>query len=264
MPEPKVYSLSKAVLIIIVWTLAISGSATVGLVYRQYALRQHLQDPAFILSTVIQRGADRGRLPDAYYGALLGLGSRHAPHAYAFDLETARASLLKSPWLDDVQVSTKLPRTVRIKPRLRKPVARLHNVERALVDASGHIFPPLEGESYEQLAELQLAQLPDPIWGGQINPETMRLAMQLLTALRHDELRCVDVSDIEASSLGRREIVVTLGEETKHYLRLTPSGWSEQLLNYRQLQQALGEQLAGQVIDLRIDHLAYLDSVTSR
>lgn len=256
----------KAVLWILTSTLVMSGSALFGLMYYKHIQELRTNDYRYAVSAVVQNCCAGVQLPTLYLTEIVNLSADRPYHLYNWNIKEAEKKLKNSPYIKDATIERIPPDTVKISYYSRTPVAVVGDLSNALIDTDGHLLPrhPLIREPV--LPEMILGQ--DKVgWGEKLAAPETTLALQLKDLIDHEfpqmKLKSIDVSRAYARSAGKRQIVVTfeVGENT-HILRVTINNYRQQLANYREL--IASNQLAGFksiVIDLRLDHLAYLQDI---
>ena len=221
-----------------------------------------------------------GPLATGYLAELMGLCVDRPMSIYQFDLDRARANLLKSPLIKEATIRARPPQTLTIDYVVRTPLARVYDYENLALDEEGHLFP-FHPFFSQKIPEVYLA-LPfnQPLKGRGVD-----LALTLLKQLSSEELGIVriDVSQAFAESYGQREIVLMVEDELIHrgvrfviprYLRLSPKNYLAELGNYLNLRTQLLEKekkqlkttnqdavvrLPAMTIDFRIAQLAFIE-----
>lgn len=91
----------------------------------------------------------------------------------------------------------------------------------------------------------------------------MALATDLYDLLK-DGIDRIDLSHINESSLGKREIVVVLKlpNDTRHILRLSTKSYKEELLDYQSLKSTI--EAGDFIVDLRVPELAYITQLKDK
>lgn len=244
-------SLGRSLTWIALSTLLISGSAAVAWLGWHYVRGTRSTDPRYQVARIAQAGP----LSTDYLAELLDLSAERKTPIDDIRVEQAQQRLLQSPWILDATVRKKMPDTLQIDYVSVVPVARLGQDPAMGVDADGHTFPLQPLFSGEELPLLYApGLLREAI-------EVCRLALEMGLPVR-----AIDLSRLEASSAGRREIVITLRGARGILLRLPIRDWMEalhrfQLLDERPISDLRNPSLDSArvlVVDLRLDHLAFL------
>lgn len=258
--------LPKALAIIVVSTLLISGSGYFIMRTWQKQKIKRLHDPRFFLHYI----QNTSELPTSYIEELLGLSQESHLSYYAFSEKKARDQLLCYPYIEKAKVSKCFPQNIKVSLKLRQPFAKLLDFESTLIDEKGFLLPqfPLYQDSTFPEIYLGLKDFDPTIyreqefWQERLSGEDFSLAMQFfkLLANRDFTLERVDLSNRTNSSLGKREIVLILRNEdaTTHTLRLPAKSWESQLSNYIAMRQECDFFGKDRIIDLRLSSLAYI------
>lgn len=260
--------LPKALAIIVLSTLLVSGSA-VSLIRltknRHYSRRTN---PDHLIARIVQTGPEREALRSAYLAELLDLSHDCPLSLHDYDLKRGEERLLSSPLIKEAHLKKLRPSTLYVDYTLRHPVASLYDYENTALDREGCLFPIKPYLSPKKLPQIYLGLSPshDP-YHTPLPEEKLELAFHLLDLLSSAQknasffLKRIDLSNSDHPSLGRREIVIILEnrDETLHLLRLPTKKFASQIANYLGLLEKLRERGGDQVIDLRISSLAFVD-----
>ncbi|MBP9840933.1 MAG: FtsQ-type POTRA domain-containing protein [Simkaniaceae bacterium] len=219
------------------------------------------RDDRYLITAIIQTGLDQKALKTDYLASLLSLSKDHPTNLYAFDLEEGKEKLLACPVIKEASLKRKPPDTLYIDYTLRQPLAMLVDFENTAVDEEGRIFPFSPFFSPKKLPEVRFGLKEFSGW----NPPLVGfpLILDIIPLLEHHGLRplLIDVAQVEAPSLGKRQVIVQL---ENHLLRLTPDEYPQQLGNYLEFLSELKIQETEtgatlKVIDLRLPKMAYVD-----
>ena len=180
--------------------------------------------------SIIQTGPVKEALKTAYLAELLGLSIDHPTSLYAIDCAAAEKKLLSSPLIKTASVRKRPPNSLYIDYEVRKPIAMLSDYKNVAIDRDGYLFPFDPFFSPKQIPELYLGLPPfgapeDSMgraggeWLIPIDNPFFSLAREVLQTLFDAPwregfcLKCIDVSNALAPSLGQREIVLFTEEE---------------------------------------------------
>ena len=273
-------SLSRAIQTILLSTLLISGSSTIGLFYYQHIWEKQRHDPAYQIVVVIQSTQDAEMLKTSYLAELLNLSVDIPTNLYRFKTNEASRLLLKSPVIKNANVYKIFPGTIHIDYTMRRPVAVLADYTNTALDIDGITFPLKPFFTPKKLPELFLGLEQDSVLANK--DKHLLLALSLLSLINSkftDQgyiLSRVDVSDVSAPSCGQRQIVIIFeksvtkvidGEPSTHVeshtLRLSPENYHSQLANYLVLRSFLQKKKEQEIskdmiIDLRLSDLAFI------
>ncbi len=260
------FPLHKAVIWIVTVTLVISGTAFISYSYYHYLQQLRTNDPKYNIQAVIQCCLSGDELPTGYLVELLQLSSDQPDNLYSWNSRLGEKRLKKSPFIKKALISKIAPDTLKVSYHARECVAVLGDFKNALVDKEAILLP-----RYPMIKEKDYPILfiggQQPKWGEKIVTQEMKVALDVMQLIKREfpseVLESVDASRAYARSSGKRQIVVRMKrDEGYHLLRVTADGYLQQLANYRVLLDAdkLREK-AAIVIDLRVDHLAYLEMI---
>jgi len=284
--------------------LLVTGSAALILFIFLQWQHQKKRDPRLFLTTMIQTGPQKNALPSEYLAELMGMSRDQPPHLLSFNVKKKEAALLLSPLIKTAKVTLITPQTVYVDYSVRKPLAWLYEYENTALDEEGYIFPVRPFFSPKQLPELYLGlppfgntanpqELSGGRWNLPLQGKEVKLGLKLLQLTCHLPLRRIDLSNAYSPSLGSREIVLYLEDEFLHrteekehlvivprLIRLSTKNFSKELSNFLELRKELLEKekqglnlsldtpfiytACLQVIDLRIDGLGFMKTVSNK
>lgn len=217
-----------------------------------------------VISAIVQTGPEKEALKTAYLAELLGL-SWDKPELFShYDTKKAQEKLLASPFIAKAVISKQPGGVLLIDYCVRKPLFWILDYDNLAVDRDGFLFPIRPFFSPKKLPELYFGAPVFKGWKSRMQGKKFDLAEQLFSELLKQNISPIyriDVSQALAPSLGRREIVVGVGEgKAVHYLRLSCKHFRQELVHYRLLRQEWEKSggAAPRVVDLRIPNLAFL------
>lgn len=246
---------------------------------------------SYLIDSVIQTGPKKMALKTDYLCQLMGLSIDQQTHIDDFDTDAALTHLLECPVIKEAHVKTIEPSSVYVDYSVREPLATLYDFENIAVDKEGYLFPLYPFFTPKNLPQIYLGlpanyDLKKPLIGKEIE-----IAFSLLRLVQQcpfiEELliKRIDVSQVNASSYGKKEIVLFLEDIRREpyydremqlvlplVLRLSVKNYFQELSNYFELREPLWEnqkkQIADEfqpvqrlkeiVINLRIPNLGYL------
>lgn len=219
--------IGKALLWILLPTILICGSATIGFSYYKIMKLKKAHDHRYDIVAIVQTGPEREQLKTLYFAELLDLSVDNPINIFAFDVAKAKKTLLSSPVIKNVEIKKVLPGTIYIDYEIRQPIAFLTDFSNTAVDSEKVAFPFKPFFSPKNLPKITLGERGiygeerNCIWGECLNGEKMQLAYTLLTAFNRflasprTDIIAVDVSKAMNESFGRREAVVVFEERFK-------------------------------------------------
>lgn len=246
------------------------------------------QDPANQIVALVQKSPDNGILKNGYLAELLDLSFDNPKNLFNFSVNDAQKKLLQSPLIKSASVSKIPPGTIFVEYQARKPIAFLGDISNTAIDEEGTLFPFKPFFTPKKLPEIflgvyQMEEEPTLIWGKTVPGQRLQLALQLLKLIPKEidgnfKIIKVDLSHMDSSSYGQREIVIILenqittvenNRKNAHplwiYLRLNSEDYLNAISHFRELQKSLifNEKKPSQVVDLRISHYAFLQQLRS-
>lgn len=252
-----------ALLRIFLTTLLLSGTSYIGWWMWEHHLEKRLTDPRYELQALRVLASPEDHLPSSLLAHWLDL----SPHAnlYSYDCHALATQLFRQPLIAHAVVQRDPPHRLLVEYSLRKPIARLAEVPQVGLDEEG-ILIPLIGKWIEAPLPSIFIGLPPsslPPWE-QPSPlaprkEGARLLKLIQTTSLGEHLLRIDSSAIDAPSKGRRQLLLILEESWGVTLiRLMPETIKDGIKRYLALRSLLEEMGTPQVVDLRLDQLAYL------
>jgi hypothetical protein len=260
LPGPQ-YSWKKVVLVLILSSITLSGSAVASYLFYSYAKDQQIayatDTVQAIIQTTPQTGVQYAPLQTAYLAEVLALSADCPTKLCQFDLHDAKRRLLATNIIKDVRLKKIKPDILFIHYSIRAPLAYLEDYSNTAIDEEGVIFHYSPFYPPRHLPCLYLGKN-DPLcpWGGEIKQEHLMLIEKLFTLLGREKIKRIDISQIDANSAGKRELTIIFKEGS--ILRLAPKNYVQQLANYSILKNTILKESTPTIIDLRISDVAYL------
>jgi hypothetical protein len=256
--------LSRALSWIFLNVCLVSGVAWTCFGVYTYLWEARRDDPRYHIASIVQTGAEKEALKTSYLEEILGLSKENGQNLYRLDLKSAANQLLACPLMEEVSLKRIPPGTLYIDYTVRSPCAFLGDAANTAMDAKGVLFPFHPFFSPKKLPILVLGVgKEDLIWGKKIENSKYLLAFEVLKELerRKNQIQVVkiDVSKADAESLGKRQIVAIVNNREKgieHTLILNGERYAEGIERYETLLNLTLDSF--QVVDLRLDQLAYL------
>ncbi len=267
----------KAFLWVFLSILAISGTATFGWLYYLHWKEALQTNNKYLVTVIAQTAPHNQHLDNSFFAEVLGLSVDYPTNLYALNNTEAENKLRSHPLIKKAKIEKVAPSTLHIDYELRNPVAYLGDFVNVALDEEGVMIPFQPFFTPKKLPKLYLG-LDDSIqWGDTLSSHQYRICCELLNQFQEHsiEVKSIDVSRIEASSYGPREIIVLIEEKIEtegrfmlapRYLRLNHLDYKTVLANYFQLREhnlahsSLSDTLRQPVatIDLRIKDLAFI------
>ena len=254
------YSRKKAILIIAFSTLLVSGSSALSLLFFRLQEVFHSKNEVYNIHSIVQTGPQYGALKTLFLSETLGLSIDAPVNIYSFDIEQATQKLMGTHIIQSVSLKKIKPDILCIDYTLRKPVAKMGSLTNTYVDAQGVLFPAHPFYSPKKIPELIVEGGPQ-VWGGALNSTRLAQMNGLLKHFEKEEVIRIDLSMVDAPSIGSREIVVMVKQgQSVHTLRLPREGFESAIQNYFQLhKQLLASEKKSTLIDLRLPDMAFLN-----
>lgn len=261
-PDQKKIALKTALIWILLITLPVSGTVTLGYLYYVYQLEQKLSDPSYFVTNVEHQTGARGRLPQGFIPEKLHLATDKPRNLYQYPLARMQESMKACPVLEQCRIFKRAPATLVVQYKMRKPVAELWDYRNTLVDKDGVLFPyhPFYPETKRIKVFLGLGEK-EGGWNTKLTTKRWQLAREVLRVVKtHPDVAIdwVDVSKGDAPSYGTREVVLAAdAAEGRHLIRCHLRTLSKALSQYRAINGRL--QLKSALIDLRVPSLALIE-----
>lgn len=255
--------LKKAIKWVFISVLVISGIPWILFGAYTYLRYMRMQDPAYDIVAIVQSNQDPEPLKTGFLAELLNLSIDRPCNLYRFDLEEGQKKLLSFPSIKTTTMKKIPPGILFIEYSLRKPAAFLADVSNTVVDAEHYAFPSHPFFSPKKLPLFLLGTTYENIvWGERVADPKLTLAYEILEGINElglgeDDLIKIDVSNVDAISLGMRKIVVSF---LNLDVLLDPRGFKEGLTRYKTLRkkQNLIQNDHARMIDLRLPNLGYI------
>lgn len=255
--------LKKAIKWVLVSVLVISGVPWAIFGAFAYMRYMRMQDPAYDIVAIVQKNQDYEPLKTGFLAELLDLSIDRPSNLYRFDLEEGRQKLLSFPLIESAALKKIPPGVLFVEYSLRKPVAFLGDISNTVVDAEHYAFPFHPFFSPKKLPLFIIGKTDEAIvFGKRVSDPRLSLAFDVLEVINAldlgaDDLIKIDVSQVDAMSLGVRKIVVSF---LNLDVLLDPRGVKEGLARYKALRskQNLVQNQTVAMIDLRLPNLGYI------
>lgn len=247
--------LSKALIIIFLSTVLVSGSATLAWLYWQHTLTTRATDDRYLVRWLIHTGPDQQQLPAELLMQLMDLSADPPVNLYGLDTEQMRKALLRYPLIKTAKVEKRHPDTVYLDYSLKEPVALIGEHPDIGVDRYGTPIPIQYMQTQRSLPIFWLGVAEDNRDLLRIQQQYRReIALGLSLIVQLADLLEVDLRQLHAPVYGLREIVVRHNDDL---LRLNPNDIRQGLANYLTLSK-VEPFSSSSVIDLRIPNLAFV------
>jgi len=284
-----VIPVKKAIGIILGVTMLVCGTAALCFVCFKYIKSWRIHDPKYDILAIVQVTPDNEPLKTVYLSELLNLSVDQPTNIYRFNLENAERQLLSSPLIKKAKIQKNYPGIIYIHYVSRVPIAFLADFTNTAIDKEGVPLPFKPFFTPKILPEIYLGmdeKIDDNFLGKPIKNKRVTLALKLLKELsthlvtESSVLKRIDVSQSFAQSYGQKQIVVVMEDKIEkvknglsvvchqsRILRLSSTGYSQELGNYLKLRKYLVEKETmenqsklreSKVIDLRIPELGFI------
>ncbi len=255
----KRFVFKKAIKWVLLSVMIISGIpwATFGAFSYLRYLRKH--DPDYDIVAIVQKNQDYEPLKTGFIAELLDLSTDNPINLYRFDLDEGQKKLLSFPLIETATIKKIPPGVLFVEYSLRKPVAFLGDISNTVIDADQVAFPFHPFFSPKKLPQFLIGQTEeDIVFGKKVSDPKLKLAFEIYEvlhelALDQDSIR-IDVSNVDAMSLGIRKIVISF---LNLDVLLDPGGIKEGLLRYKALRSKQDLPVIA-MLDLRLPNLGYI------
>ena len=253
----------KAIKWVFISVLVVSGIPWITFGAFTYLRYLRMQDPAYDIVAIVQANHDSEPLKTGFLAELLGLSIDQPHNLYRFDIEEGQKKLLSFPSIKSAVIKKIPPGILFIEYALRKPQAFLGDVSNTVVDLEQYAFPAHPFFSPKKLPVFFIgATDEDIVFGKPVSDSKLKLAYEILETINqlglgeNDWIK-IDVSHVDAMSLGQRKIVVSF---LNLDVLLDPRGFKEGLIRYKALmnKQDLIQNHVTSMVDLRLPNLGYI------
>jgi hypothetical protein len=258
------YTKLRAVLIIAIATLLVSGSASAFLLFFHFQHYLHGKSDLYHIKSIVQTGPIYEQLPTVAIAEMLELSADKPTNIYDFSVSEAKRKLRQTHLFKEMVIKKMVPSTLYIDYSLKQPIATLGEMTNTSVDEEGSLFPTLPYFTPKKLPEIFLnVPFPKQLWGKCIEKKKMEIICNILSHLKAFSVLRIDLAAMDDPSLGRQEIVVMVRSgRAIRTLRLNPSDYENELKSYIALEKTvlLGADKS-HIIDLRIPMVGYIKEV---
>lgn len=252
----------KAIKWVLISVLVISGIPWITFGAFTYLRYLRMQDPAYDIVAIVQVNHDPEPLKTGFLAELLDLSISKPGNLYRFDIEEGQKKLLSFPSIKSAVIKKIPPGILVIEYSLRKPAAFLGDVSNTALDLEQYAFPFHPFFSPKKLPLFLIGFQGDIAWGEPVSDSKLKLAYEILGVIQDlglgegDRIK-IDVSNVDAMSLGQRKIVVSF---LNLDVLLDPRGFKEGLTRYKTLlgKQGLVQNQTASMLDLRLPNLGYI------
>ena len=263
MKEKKI-PFKKALIWILLVTLLITGSAIFFTLCYFQVKELRLSHTGFNIYELEQKEKEGRDLPTNYLAYLLNLSIDKPTNLYQFDRSLAQSKLLSSSIIAECDIIKSPPNALKVEYTLRKPYAKIADYANTAIDRMGNLFPYEPFFKNLNVLEIVLGVQESSIkWGEKVDKNRVEIAFDICNILKNiSNVRRIDLSKVDADSLGQREIVVIIEEKNGLFqiLRLAPKNFSSQLKNFLRIKEYQKEIAEHNIIDLRISDLAFIST----
>lgn len=214
----------------------------------------------FIVTHIAQTGPQKEALPTDYLATFLGLKAREKAAFSRITLRQAEQQLLAHPVIETAMLSKQEESVLLVDYTLRAPVAFLGDISNLALDAYGYCFPFFPFFTPKKMPTFYFGldeQIVAPLQGEKVDLAFATLSF-LEETLQHTDafLESIDVAQATCPNLGKREMIVTIITKSgKHYLRLTPTRYEEEINRYLLIRHQWD---GDRTFDLRLERLAFV------
>jgi hypothetical protein len=289
-------SLASAILWVLTSVLLVTGSSTAIYTIYYYAQKNWMHDDTFNIVAIVQTGPTKEALPTILLAQLMDLSEDRPTNLYRFDTKQAEKKLMAFPVIQNAKVKKIKPGTIYIDYNLRTPAAYLTDYVNTAIDHDGVIFPFYPYYTPKNLPELYLGINEENgnsvKWGNNLSGDKLNVAWELLTLIHyrlaeeHSKIKKLDLSRLDSTSYGNREIIVVLEDQdhipeqgvlkiNEKMIRLNSQDYSNLLTDYHSLfkelknkNRVISADIKNKVIktkplivDLRVKDLAFVKEV---
>ena len=225
-----------------------------------YFKKSSSKESKISLKAIAQTGFQKEALKTDDLADILDLS---VEEPYCLNKQEIKKKLLNCPLIETAEVEKVDFDILWIDYQMRRPYVFLANYFNIALDRKGYPFPFSPFHTPKNMPRLLMSHV-EVRWNYPIKHR--QLPFEILTFLEKKiplfKILVLDVENAYQLSLGKREVVVVIqGDLGKHYLRLNPRHYQDEIRRYLCLSPILEE--GDKVIDLRLPKLAYIKSFTS-
>lgn len=261
------YSLSMAILYILLSTFLISGSAGLGIFFYQHLNKQKKKDSKYNIIAIVQSAIGSENIKTAYLSEILDLSIDKPKNLFAFSLQDAEKKLSNFPLIKSASINKLSPGTLFISYTIRSPRAYLGDFSNTAISEDGMLIPFKPFFSPKKLPIIffgfDIFENKSKIWGTYIDEQRFQVACSILKAFEtvpNLHIEHIDLSRMTSESYGKREIIVALSNKLQTnknlVIRLNAEKYLNSICLFKSLKFLLEEY--PKVIDLRLDHLGLI------
>ncbi len=264
-------------LVVVATLLLISGAGFKG--YHFFVMHHNKirNSKEFLISGIFQTGPKKEAISTSKLAELIGLSSDQPVHIYDFDEREAEKKLLTFPVFKEVRIQKKKPASILIDYSIREPLAKVKDYLDIVIDEEGALFPYSEFYSQKNIPDIFLGVMDASDLNEKkiLSLKVLKMAQEMLKPLSY-QIILVDVSSAYIESFSKREVVLTIEQESQnikfpYLLRMNVIDLEKQLSNFLVLSKELTKQQKlwnklnpslspkPKVIDLRLDGMALIE-----
>lgn len=255
------YSLRKAIFLILLSIVFISGIPWGVFIAYSQILSFRMNDPRYEIKAIVQETSDTDPLKTNQLAEILELSWDHPTNLYQLDLGLAKQKLEAFPLIKEAHLRRGSPDFLYLTYSMRKPFAKLGKISNTVIDQEGMLFPFTPFFSPKNLPTFTLGKDIALKWGEKIPHEKLSLSFQVFEEIKKmhffGEIEIeIDTSSAHALSLGEQKVIVILRERGQiHYLVLDPQEFKDGIKRYQMLK---GKIHLNGMIDLRLPQLGFI------
>lgn len=252
--------------------LLVSGTAYGLFFYYRDVQRYKRVDSNYHIVAIVQKSRGKELLQAEYLAEQLGLSIDRPTNLYAFDKKRGEEHLLRNPLIRSASIHKVSPGTLFIDYSIRRPAAYLGNFSNTALDEEGILIPFKPFFTPKTLPTILLGNRffetwkPGEYWGHSIQGEEYTLAKSIIQFFEKEKcgtLHVIDLKGVKSESLGKREIVVTLYNPEKIFLRLSVDQLMRGLKDYKDTITAFSQLHPAKqqpyLFDLRLESQLLID-----
>lgn len=271
---PKLIPIPKALFLIVLSTLLISGTAFFIATYYIAAQEERAAQSTYDIVAIIQATDEPEPLKTMCFAESLNLSCDKPCNLYRFNVDEAVQKLYQLPIIKFAKIQKILPGTLYIEYQLRHPIAYLADFSNTAIDQEGVAFPHKPFLTPKNLPEVVLGLDEHSYfqWGVKLPQEKIQIGLNVLSTLNAMEgvkVTKVDLSKACAQSNGQCELIIfveTLEAPHHKILRINPQNFEEALNNFAHLNRYLSHEGKNWkeekiLVDLRVAKLGYISVI---
>lgn len=219
---------------------------------------------SYLIQKIAQKKPPTDALKCLCLSEMLGLSTDNKISLYHFNTKKAREQLLSYAIFKEAEIFKIKPNLLFLDYTLRQPIAYVGDFSNSAIDQEGTLFPFVPFFSPKVLPEVFFGKesftfTENGLFGGFVAQQKMSILKTFLQKLSPYTLFYLDLSRLDAPTLGKQEIVAEIQENGQKFLvRFSPTHYADEIETYFLLRKKSKMVEQSAIIDLRIPEVAFV------